>query len=132
MAAPTTRVSDLRGWGLIGDPRLRRPEQTHLRAEAVEAPARPACEDHVPHLPRRHRKCREPVACEGARHRYQHRSAGPSHVLMAESGPCQVVHAGRPDTRPGRTHLALDAQAEYELFARLRSLADGRTAVFIS
>jgi ATP-binding cassette subfamily B protein len=27
---------------------------------------------------------------------------------------------------------ALDAQAEYELFARLRSLAEGRTAVFIS
>ncbi len=51
---------------------------------------------------------------------------------MAESGPGQVVHAGGPDTRPGRTHLALDAQAEYELFARLRSLAEGRTAVFIS
>jgi ATP-binding cassette subfamily B protein len=27
---------------------------------------------------------------------------------------------------------ALDAQAEHELFARLRSLAEGRTAVFIS
>lgn len=32
----------------------------------------------------------------------------------------------------GEPTSALDAQAEYELFARLRSLAEGRTAVFIS
>jgi len=51
---------------------------------------------------------------------------------MAESGPGQVVHAGGPILVLDEPASALDAQAGYELFARLRSLAEGRTAVFIS
>jgi ATP-binding cassette subfamily B protein len=53
-------------------------------------------------------------------------------------GEWQKVALARSFMRPAPILIldeptsALDAQAEYELFARLRSLAEGRTAVFIS
>ncbi len=53
-------------------------------------------------------------------------------------GEWQKVALGRAFMRDARILLldeptsALDAQAEFELFARLRSLAHGRTAIYIS
>ena len=53
-------------------------------------------------------------------------------------GEWQKIALGRAFMRDARILLldeprsALDAQAEFELFARLRSLAHGRTAIYIS
>ena len=53
-------------------------------------------------------------------------------------GEWQKIALGRAFMRDARLLLldeptsALDAQAEFELFARLRSLAHGRTAIYIS
>jgi len=63
---------------------------------------------------------------------------GPATVYEAAGGEWQKVALGRAFMRDARILVldeptsALDAQAEYELFERLRQLSEGRTAVYIS